>query len=166
MRANDYGDLIEPWKVDLIVARAKRIGFRDYEIEDVQQELIFEVLDFKYETGKSNGATEATALTTVIDRRLIDLRRSEESYRARQERIVSRSSQAVDPPAQDLAIDVQRIIDSLPERERQVCRALSLGRSVQATAKDMGCGWHTARRMINRIRERFEEMGLNGCRRG
>ncbi len=37
---NDYGELVEQWKVDLIVQRARRKGFRPDEIEDVQQDVI------------------------------------------------------------------------------------------------------------------------------
>ena len=38
---NDYGGLVEPWKVALIAARARRFGFRGHELEDVQQEIIY-----------------------------------------------------------------------------------------------------------------------------
>ena len=62
-------------KLNLIKTRARLMGFRRHDLEDAVQEVMLEVLEFKYEPEKSNGATETTALTTVIDRKLVSLTR-------------------------------------------------------------------------------------------
>ncbi len=40
MSGNDYGNLIEKWKVELIERRARRLGFKDHEIPDLEQEIV------------------------------------------------------------------------------------------------------------------------------
>jgi hypothetical protein len=82
MKRLDYNGQVEPWKVDLIISRAKRMGFRCDEIEDAQQTIIFDVMCFRFNTTKSNGATETTALIALIDNRLKSLLRSKTRYQA------------------------------------------------------------------------------------
>jgi hypothetical protein len=55
-------------KLNLIKSRARLLGFRRHDLEDAVQEVMLAVLEFEYAPEKSNGATETTALTTVIDR--------------------------------------------------------------------------------------------------
>lgn len=62
-------------KLDLVKSRARIMGFRRHDLEDAVQEVMLSVLEFEYDVEKSNGATETTALTTVIDRKLISLKR-------------------------------------------------------------------------------------------
>ena len=66
--ATERLSLIE--KLNLIKSRARLQGFRRHSLEDAVQEVALVVLEFEYDAEKSNGATETTALVTVIDRRL------------------------------------------------------------------------------------------------
>ena len=74
---NDYGQLVEKWKAELILKRATRAGFRADELEDVQQDIIQAVLNFEFVSHKSNGAKERTALTALIDKQLAFIYRRE-----------------------------------------------------------------------------------------
>ena len=49
MSLNKYGDSVEQWKVDLIVRRAHFFGFREEDIQDIQQELVLKLMTFKYD---------------------------------------------------------------------------------------------------------------------
>ncbi len=62
METVSYDGLVERWIVDLIAARARRMGFRTGEIPDIQQQIILEVMAFRFDADKSNGAKESTAL--------------------------------------------------------------------------------------------------------
>ena len=166
MKRLNYDGLVEPWKVDLIVARAKCMGFRCDEIEDAQQELILDVMKFRYETAKSNGATETTALVALIDNRLKKLVRTRARYRAHVDRFREDAELSYEPITGDeRAIDVRGVVASLAEREREVCRALGFGLTKHEIAKMLGCGWHTVDRIVSHIRQRFEECGLDAWTR-
>ena len=169
---NDYGSLVETWKVDLVIGRARRKGFRKDEIEDVQQEIIPAVLAFKYDVAKANGATEATALTALIDNRLAFLQRGrarqckhEEKYR----KLYGWADGELSPlhvypnheRQADLAMDVSQSVATLTPGEQAVCAALSHDRARRRIAEDLGVSRYRLDRMINGIREQFMAMGLD-----
>ena len=162
MERLDYGGLVEPWKLELIVNRAKRMGLQWNDIQDLQQGVIREVMGFSYKSAKSNGATEATALTALIDNYLKKLIRSEARYQQHLRQFGYQTQQSDNPiPTKQLAIDVQSAVKPLPERERAVCRALGQGYSRYKIAQMLGCGWYTVDRLVNRIRAHFEKLGLD-----
>ena len=161
MKKLNYAGVVDPWKVDLIVKRAKCMGFRSHELEDVQQELILDVMRFRFDPARANGAKEATALVALIDNRLRNLVRSCVRYLAHRNRFGREVEEAYEPIAVlERALDVTSVVASLPERERQVCRGLGLGETRSAIASRLGLGWHTVNRIIGRIRQRFQETGL------
>ena len=84
-RHNIYEGVIDDWKVELFRMCAKRLGIRRHDLEDVQQEIVLDVLDFRFDAAKSNGACERTALTSLIDRRLMTMLRGKRRYSRRQE---------------------------------------------------------------------------------
>ena len=51
-----------------ISSRARRMGFRGHDIEDVQQQIMLVLMDFRLDAEKANGASSQTAITSVIDR--------------------------------------------------------------------------------------------------
>lgn len=165
MEMLDYDGLVEPWKVDLIVSRAKRLGFRRHDLEDVQQDLILDVARFRYDTVRSNGATEATALTALVDNRLKKLIRTEARYRAHLENHAREPERAREQAADTYPADVWKVVETLAPRERAVCNALAQGCSRQELARTLGCGWHTVNRLMRRIRERFGQFGFDGTAR-
>jgi len=162
MERLNYDGLVEQWKVDLIVGRAKCMGFRNDEIPDIQQEIILDVLEFRYDPTKSNGAKERTALQTLIDNRLRHIRRTTMREKAKVERIRDQIRQSCDDAEQQCALDVHDAVAALSPREQVVCRALAEGRSKHEIAKQMGWGWHTVDRLVRRIRDHFEKVGLVG----
>ena len=158
---NDYSGVLEPWKVRLICRRARRMGFRKCELDDVQQQVVLALLDFRFDDAKSNGASEVTALTSVIDRQLAMIRRSETRIQQRLETAAKTCDECYEMHEMVLAMDVATAIESLPELDQQICRELSLGNSVNQLAKTLGIGWHAARTHIEAIRRHFEQVGLS-----
>ena len=67
-------------KLDLVKSRARIMGFRRHDLEDAVQEVMLSVLEFQYDPEQPNGGTETTALITVIDRRLLILKRAKRRY--------------------------------------------------------------------------------------
>ena len=169
---NDYGDLIEKWKVRLIVSRARHYGFPKHQWEDVQQDLILDVMAFEFDPAKSNGASETTALIALIDKKLIDRLRAATRERKHLERrnaaLGITESTTEDSPALSqrddipLRADVHQAMGLLTARQRAICAALAEGRSVSEIARRLGCGWHTVERAIVAIRRAFKEVGLDG----
>lgn len=162
---------IERWKLELIRARARRRGLRDGELDDAQQEIAIEVMAFRFRPERSNGATEATAVTAVIDRRLSMIRRRQRRYRQRFEVRAHAflASGAEEEPAEpvpdshlEVHTDIRAVLDGLQPEDRELCRRLADGMSIDAIAAQTGCGWHTVRRRIDRLRAEFERQGFDG----
>jgi len=171
MRHNNYDGLLEQWKVQLMIRRARRLGFRPDEIDDALQELVLDVLAFRFEPGKSNGATEATALTAVIDKRLRTIRRAWRRYQKyvaalRRERGVDEGRDLWPEPAEDataiLILDVREAIAMLSAKERRLCRALLAGQTLADVARRTGCDWHVPARVLAHVRRQFQALGLEG----
>ena len=159
------------WKLDLIRARAIRHGFCGADLEDVQQEIAIEALAFGFRRDRANGATEATALTAMIDRRLAMARRRERRYQRRLDQVrgfADLSAEPTEPSCEERitsVLDVRSAIATLSPVDQEICRALADGDSIDAIAQRLGCGWHTVKRQVDRLRERFAQMGLDGnCR--
>lgn len=168
MHGNTYAGVVEAWKVDLILGRARLMGFRRHDLEDVQQEIVLDLLDFRFDPARSNGATETTVLTSLVDRRLRTIRRSRRRYEQQIERMKADAAAAEGcPPCEDadpdgLALDVRCAVATLPAEEQSLCLALSRGDSISQVARDLGCSWHAANRMVGQIRRRFAAAGLDG----
>ncbi len=162
MHMPKYDGVIEKWKVDLIITRAKFMGFRKHEIPDALQEIVLELLRFDYDPNHANGAQERTALTSVIDNRLRKMVRSAMRYAAHVERSATGvrlfSTEEVSPQA----VDIAAATASLTLRERAICRGLARGLSKAEVAKRLRCGWHTVDRVVRRLRRDFRQLGLDG----
>lgn len=162
MEMPSYEGIIEPWKVKLIISRAKRCGFKPHEYPDALQEAVLVVLEFKYDPNHAAGASECTALVPIIDNRLRNMKRAATRYRQRLDRLSQQitefSTEEIDPRV----IDVASAVADLSPRQQQVCRGLADGLSIAQLARQMGCGWHTVQRIIDGLRQRFEDLGLKG----
>ncbi len=161
MEMPKYDGVLEQWKVDLITHRAKLLGFRPHELPDALQETVLVVLEFKYEPNHANGATERTALTTVIDCRLRKLKRSAIRYGAHVERFGHSTTEFSRDEVDAGRMDIADAVADLTEREQAVCRCLADGRSKADAARELGWGWHTVDRIASQLRTRFEELGLD-----
>ncbi|MFM2096838.1 MAG: hypothetical protein RIS70_3962, partial [Planctomycetota bacterium] len=157
--------LIDTWKLKLITSRAKRRGLRGVDLEDAQQTLVLELLGFVFDPAKSNGATEATALVAVIDRRLAMMRRGERRHVARTERFKESLGQAASDegshvPHTNLSLDVRAAVADLPPVAQQICNALAEGQSVNEIARQLGMQWRAVRKQIDSISAYFVCRGL------
>jgi DNA-directed RNA polymerase specialized sigma24 family protein len=162
MHNNRYTDIVDHWKIELLRTRARRLGFDPHDIQEAEQEIVPLLAEFQFDP--TNGATERTALTCVIDNRLKNVKRRSARYaRHIAESRSMKCDDAVDTTARSLlVIDVRDAVAGLPDREQAVCRGLLDGDSVHEIAKQLGCTWHTIRRLLDGIRERFTAMGLDG----
>jgi RNA polymerase sigma factor (sigma-70 family) len=155
-------------KLDLIRNRAKRFGLRRHDLEDAVQEVMLQLLDFTPDPDKTNGASESTILIAVIDRRLMEWRRTQKRYQDMVNRcgamlpsgdeLMTESGAA----ASDTALDVTTLLADLPEFEQQVGRMLSEGHTATSIARALGTGRRTVGEAVAAIRERFANAGLGG----
>ena len=152
--------------------RALKRGFRPEELDDVMQEILPEVLAFRFDSRKSNGATERTALTALVNNRLTFLQRCRARRLKTHERYleaigltgdksVEQIAEDLDPEAGALAYDVREAVAGLEPQEQAVCAALSRGDNRLGIARATGMTRCAVARMIERIRDRFEALGLD-----
>ena len=172
MPCNDYGDLIEEWKVDLIRARARRFGFRADELPDLEQNIVMELLGLQYDPSLEGGASETTFLIAVIDRQLRQIRRR----RARIRRKASYEALSLDSNASAaheaawqlsythdpaMQLDIQQALLGLTPAERAICQALSQGFSQAAIARATGRSKAAICNEVRKLRARFREWRLD-----
>lgn len=169
---NDYGSLVERWKVDLITARARKKGFRTDEIDDAEQEIVPAIMRFVYDPSKANGATETTALTALIDRQLTFIQRGcarRRKYERRYQQLHGAPACApLEPDHQHrvgLTMDVRQAVADLPPLEQAVCAALARDEARFQIATEMCLTRYGLGRVIDGIRERFEAIGLDSWMR-
>lgn len=174
---NNYGALVEEWKVDLIVNRARKKGFRPDELEDVQQEIILKILDFRYDPEKSNGAAETTALISLIDKQLTFIRRGQarrqkhiEAYRKNYSNPDGDLSSAFTTPSPVdkicLLMDLKMAISKLHPNQRMICAALAQNETPSGIARKLGISRYAIDQIIKGIRKQFKACGLGewmGC---
>lgn len=157
-----YDGLVEDWKIDLIFARAKLMGFRRGDMPDVLQEIVLELLKFRYDPDHADGAAEITAVTAVIDNHLRNMSRSAARYEGYLQRKALSATEFSSEEVDLRSIDVANAVAGLSEREQMVCRELAEGLSKEQIAKRHGWGWHTVDQIVKAIREHFQEIGLEG----
>ncbi len=164
---NDYGDLVAPWKMDLLAARARRKGFRTDELEDAEQEIVLAMMSFRFEPERSNGATEATALTALIDNQLTfiqrgwaRLRKHETCYRELLGGMDERTAEDAQLLHSTMASDVRKAVAGLTPREQTACEGLSRDEPRHDIARSLGVSRYEVDRLIDGLRGRFEALGL------
>ena len=170
VQGNDYGDLIASWKVGLIGQRARRLGFRNDEIRDLEQAIVLELLAVAYEP--EGPASERTFVIAVIDRQLKEILRS----RYRDIRRVNREARSLDADPMiaerlaaphcrrdldQLACDVQAALMGLTPTERAVCVALSEGQRQADIARERGCSRAAVSKHVAQVAEKFHRWGLD-----
>lgn len=169
---NDYTALLEPWKVSLTLERVRKKRFMVDDLEDAQQDVIQEVIGFRFVPGKSNGATEATAITALIDNRLAFIKRGQSRRRRREDQYReargSRDGMPIPDPVDEVQatsmarnFDVQSAMSLLSWQERAVCSRLAHGDTRIHIAMSLGLTRYTLERLIDGIREKFEAWELD-----
>jgi DNA-directed RNA polymerase specialized sigma24 family protein len=169
--SNDYGNEVALWKTDLILSRARRLGFCADELPEVQQDLVPTVAAFVFDPAKANGASERTALTSIIDHLLIKHLRQ----RGRQQQLLATMAEkalieeaarpdldeATDITRWDRQHDLATCISRLPADEQVICQALANGESLARISRRLGLTWSATQRSIERIRTAFTVFGLD-----
>lgn len=156
-----YDGILEQWKVDLIVQRARRMGYRRHELPDVMQRVALALRRFKFDPARSNGAQESTAVQALIDRRLLFMRRTEARYRKKVEFASERSEPMCHADDEYLVMDVRTAMAGLTECDRAICLQLMAGCSMDEAARNIGCSWHTVKAAVGRIAAHFRRMGVD-----
>jgi len=171
MARNDYGDLIAKWKVDVIGMRARQFGFRNYDVPDLEQRIVPELLSVKFDPRRPSGAKEKTFVIAVIDRQLRWIKRDRE----REVRRANYETRSLDDPelteeaffaqqssdAADLRVDIHSVLPRLTPLERRICEALSQGNSQADIARSTGRSKATISGEVKRLREKFRRWGLD-----
>jgi len=160
--AGDYRGVVKDWKVELIRARIRASGFFEHEAQDLEQELVLKVRDFRFDPAKSNGAAESTVLRTIIDRHLATRLRSGRRRKRHIRKYQRMRAGAVAEDAAPLRLDVRLAVERLSTEERSICEALGRGESFCQIARALGCSDTKVRRMVKRIGFRFHAIGLDG----
>lgn len=148
------------WRYDLAKARALQRGFRGSDLDDAVQQAMSEIIQFKFDSTRSNGAQESTAIVEIIDRQLSKIRRGCGRHQKNLNKLKLFNTHSPDIGDVDLQIDIRAAIAGLKPRERHVCEELAAGKTITDIAQDQNCGWHTVNRIVIRIREHFESLGL------
>ena len=161
MQTNDYDGLIPDWQLSLIRARIRALRVR-HDVDDLEQDLVRIVAAFSYDAAHANGASHRTALTRVIDNRILNAKRRRTRYDRRLDDLRRLHAEAeTDTTMRDvLAQEVRDVVAALPADERVVCAGLAAGESINRIAHELQCTWHTVRRIIDRLRDHFIAIGL------
>ena len=151
-----------------IDSRARRMGLRKQDIEDVQQQILMVLVDFQFDPQRSNGASSQTAITAIIDRQLRNFKRTKSRYA---EHVTGSENMPSDlagnTHGSDVESQISRLADvatarsTLCEVSQRICDALAQGQSINEIAIHLDLSWHTVRKHIDAIRERFIEVGLD-----
>lgn len=169
---NGYGTLTDNWKIELIKDLAKQEGLREDEIEDVLQELVPIIADFKFEPEKSNGATEETVVEAVIRKRLkfmLRCRARRQKHEARYRLLHGATDEKPAPEAHEpgaeratgMAIDVREAVARLTPQEQSICAALADGQTRRMIVKETGISRYELDQIITRIGEQFRSQDLD-----
>jgi RNA polymerase sigma factor (sigma-70 family) len=172
---NDYTGVVEDWKLDLILERARDKGFRPEEMEDAQQELVLALLNFRFDPQKANGGGESSAIRALIDRQLAFIQRRcvRAKNRIKRYRLLSGIAESKDSEPQlepdhadllSLSADVEATVASLSPKEKAVCSAIAKGLSREAIAEALGFSRYEVDRLLDRIRAKFIDAGLQAGR--
>ena len=136
------------------------MGFRDDELDDVIQDIAIGLVDIKYDLDRTNGASEKTMLTTVIDQQLYKMRRSNCRRVCLEQSVAMCGDETYDNADIERRVDVKAVVGKMDDQQRRVCELLSQGCSKSVIAEKLGCGWEKLERIVSDIRAQFEEQGF------
>jgi len=156
---SSYEGQVPQWKVNLALGRIRAFGFPRDQWQDVLQEVVIDILKFRFDTTRSNGAKESTALCAVVNNRLKSIMRNGERSRERTRQYAAATSLLYEDRT-ELQLDVRSVVASLAPFEQTVCAGLARGDSRHQIALALGCGWYKVDRAVVAVRARFEELGL------
>ncbi len=170
LRKNSYGELIGQWKVKMITTRAKRYGFSESEIQDIEQRIVMELLKVNFDPGLIGGAAETTFVIEVIDRQIKKVLRD----RYRDVRRANYEAGPLDDPITEhtffkmhrderfeLLIDLERAMAGLSAVEREICEGLMRGDTQAEIAKGKKRSKAAMSEAVKRLREKLRKWGID-----
>jgi RNA polymerase sigma factor (sigma-70 family) len=163
-----------------------RDGLNEQDAEDLEQELLLRLRPLLERYNPTRGDPRAF-LAAAIHKHLNNLLRNRRAVRrdyrrtrsldvradrqAEGTRADSLTEQAHEPrlgphghsaeEQADLALDVADVLARLPEAVRAACRQVLVSGSVAAAARELGMSRSTLQDWMRRLRERFEQAGLD-----
>jgi DNA-directed RNA polymerase specialized sigma24 family protein len=165
---NEYGSLIEGWKVAMIGRRARMLGFREDDIPDLEQQIVMDLLGFEYDP--TRGSSEANAVITIIDRALFnvlrdrnrDVRRVNAEARSFEVMTERTFFECIHGNDADVRLDLEGAMAGLSASEREMCTALLRGESQADIAQARGCTRAAVSNALQKVREALRERGIGG----
>ena len=137
-----YSGALEFWQIRLAFGRIKRFKLPPHTWDDVMQDLAIILWTFEFDPDKAGETKVETILTRMMDNHIRMLRRCYARHQTMLERLeeMLKMTQPEPPIPDDLAAysELHETIASLPEFQREVCKALMHGDSIQAIADDTG----------------------------
>ncbi|MBI5724305.1 MAG: sigma-70 family RNA polymerase sigma factor [Planctomycetes bacterium] len=160
---------LEQWKLDLALSRIRFYHFPKDDWDDILHELAVDILKFKFDPQRSNGAKESTVIFAMVDKRLKMMMRTRKRERQRMRQYQVNQTDGTDEDtfmavedSTPMNMDVRNAMETLTPQQQDVIRRLAGGQSVKQIASHLNCGWHTIDRIIAEVRRRFDAMGLRG----
>lgn len=157
----NYAGIVEPRKVAVVLARAKKLGLPEHLFEDITQRMSLDVLEFKYDSKKSNGASEITAIAAVAKHKVIDMLRRmefEKVFWERQTQTVVLERDEIKPL--QMKMDILSAFTVLPPVEQEICLKLAAGQTINSITHAQGWKWEKTHQVVLGIRKRFTDLGL------
>lgn len=159
---NPYEGVLPLWAYKVSLAYAKRLGYRQDQIDDALQEIAIKYSAFRFDHTRDTGASERTAQIALIRNTLLQIRRNQIRYAQRLEQMQAEPRQPEAGPDTVAQHELWQVVQGLPTADRNVCLLLAEGRSVHAVAKELKLGWTTVTDTMRRIRAHFTEAGIDG----
>jgi len=162
--------VVEKWKMDLILEIARRKGFRRDELEDAQQHLVLSLMHFKFDPLKANGAKERTVLAWHVERLLTQIQRTEVRRKGHAKKIHRVCGPSQFQPITDdtqleyerrFEFDVCNAVSEMTPTEQAVCHALAEQTPRCEIAKRLGISRYEVNCIVGRIAEQFERKNID-----
>ena len=162
MFTNNYAGMVPPEVLELITRRVRYHRIPPDELDDLQQQIVPLLIDFRYDPAIANGASETTAMVAVIDNQIKTHRRARRRYRRKIERFQMQTREPSTTPHDqvDLRLDLERVLAQLSERDRAICQQLGQGHTTTDIAQRLNCGRDTVDYAVWRLRKVFKDAGL------
>jgi len=160
MRKRDYEGVFDGDELALIRSLARQAGVRRHELPDILQEIALDLVQSD-EWSQAEPAERGGMLWVATRNAVSRITRKESRQRRRDEQKALLCDELYWDKA-PLQLDVQDTVASLDSRCQEVCGYLVEGLSADAISRRMGCSWHTVTALIRKIRDRFEETGVDG----
>lgn len=170
LRKNSYGGLIEQWKVKMITTRARRYGFTESDIPDIEQRIVMELLKVDFDPGLAGGAKETTFVIEVIDRQMKkalrdkyrDVRRANYETVPLDEPLTERTFFKMHQGERfELLIDLERAMAGLSAEEREICEGLMRGDTQAEIAREKKRSKAAMSEAVKRLREKLRKWGID-----